>query len=98
MGLANRTPLRGNPRGGAGRPRERRSQSHAVPGYVFRIVVTICSDPLVEIWRTYNRRSDMENRIAELKHDLGARWLLLETVLRHRSCLSGYPAAIQLTG
>ena len=25
-----------------------------------------------EIWRDYNRRADMENRIAELKHDLGA--------------------------
>jgi DNA-directed RNA polymerase subunit N (RpoN/RPB10) len=25
----------------------------------------------VEIWREYNRRADMENRIAELKHDLG---------------------------
>ena len=44
----------------------------AVPGYVFRIFVTTCSDPPEEIWRNYNRRSDMENRIAELKHDLGA--------------------------
>jgi hypothetical protein len=25
-----------------------------------------------EIWRDYDRRADMENRIAELKHDLGA--------------------------
>ncbi|MBV8808425.1 MAG: hypothetical protein JO033_07090 [Acidobacteriaceae bacterium] len=25
-----------------------------------------------EVWRDYNRRADMENRIAELKHDLGA--------------------------
>jgi len=43
-----------------------------VPGYVFRIFVTNCSAPPEEIWRDYNRRSDMENRIAELKHDLGA--------------------------
>ena len=43
-----------------------------VPGYVFRIFVTTCSAPPEEIWRDYNRRSDMENRIAELKHDLGA--------------------------
>ncbi len=28
--------------------------------------------PPEEIWRDYNRRADMENRIAELKHDLGA--------------------------
>ena len=25
-----------------------------------------------QIWRDYNRRADMENRIAELKHDLAA--------------------------
>jgi len=43
-----------------------------VPGYTFRIFVTSCSDLPQEIWRGYNGRADMENRIAELKHDLGA--------------------------
>jgi len=44
-----------------------------VPGYTFRILVTSCPDEAPEeIWRDYNRRADMENRIAELKHDLGA--------------------------
>ena len=43
-----------------------------VPGYTFRIFVTSCADLPQEIWRDYNRRADMENRIAELKHDLGA--------------------------
>jgi hypothetical protein len=43
-----------------------------VPGYTFRVFVTTCTDPAEEIWRDYNRRADMENRIAELKHDLGA--------------------------
>ena len=43
-----------------------------VPGYTFRVFVTSCSDLPQEIWRGYNRRADMENRIAELKHDLGA--------------------------
>jgi len=43
-----------------------------VPGYTFRIFVTSCADVPQEIWRDYNRRADMENRIAELKHDLGA--------------------------
>ena len=43
-----------------------------VPGYTFRVFVTSCSDAPEEIWRGYNRRADMENRIAELKHDLGA--------------------------
>ena len=42
-----------------------------VPGYVFRIFVTTHTEAPQEIWRDYNRRSDM-NRIAELKHDLGA--------------------------
>jgi DNA-directed RNA polymerase subunit N (RpoN/RPB10) len=43
-----------------------------VPGYTFRVFVTSCSNSPEEIWRDYNRRADMENRIAELKHDLGA--------------------------
>jgi hypothetical protein len=43
-----------------------------VPGYTFRVFVTSCAEPPQEIWRGYNRRADMENRIAELKHDLGA--------------------------
>ncbi|HZL66782.1 MAG TPA: IS1380 family transposase [Candidatus Limnocylindrales bacterium] len=43
-----------------------------VPGYTFRLFVTSRSDAPEEIWRDYNRRADMENRIAELKHDLGA--------------------------
>jgi len=43
-----------------------------VPGYTFRVFVTSCGHPPQEIWRDYNRRADMENRIAELKHDLGA--------------------------
>jgi len=43
-----------------------------VPGYTFRVFVTNLVLPPEEIWRDYNRRSDMENRIAELKHDLAA--------------------------
>lgn len=43
-----------------------------VPGYTFRIFVTSRTDAPVAIWRDYNRRADMENRIAELKHDLNA--------------------------
>jgi hypothetical protein len=40
-----------------------------VPGCTFRVFVTSCADPPEEIWRDYTRRADMENRIAELKHD-----------------------------
>jgi hypothetical protein len=43
-----------------------------VPGYTFRIFVTSRSDAPEEIWRDYNRRAEVENRIAELKYDLGA--------------------------
>ena len=43
-----------------------------VPGYTFRVFVTSSGAAPQEIWRDYNRRADMENRIAELKHDLGA--------------------------
>ena len=43
-----------------------------VPGYTFRLFVTNLALPPEEIWRDYNHRSDMENRIAELKHDLAA--------------------------
>ena len=43
-----------------------------VPGYTFRIFVTTRADAPEVIWRDYNKRADMENRIGELKHDLGA--------------------------
>src|SRR5260370_1639184 len=43
-----------------------------VPGYTFRVFVTNQTLRPEEIWRDYNRRADMENRIAELKHDLAA--------------------------
>jgi hypothetical protein len=43
-----------------------------VPGYTFRVFVTSQTHAPEEIRRDYNRRADMENRIAELKHDLGA--------------------------
>ena len=43
-----------------------------VPGYSFRIFVTSSDAAPEQIWRDYNRRTDMEKRICELKHDLGA--------------------------
>lgn len=43
-----------------------------VPGYTFRVLVTNRSDPPEEVWRDYNRRADVEKRIAELKYDLAA--------------------------
>ena len=43
-----------------------------VPDYTLRVFVTTSTDAPEQIWRDYNQRADMENRIAELKHDLGA--------------------------
>jgi hypothetical protein len=43
-----------------------------VPGYTFRVFVTSQTQAAEEVWRDYNQRADVENRIAELKHDLGA--------------------------
>jgi hypothetical protein len=43
-----------------------------LPEYTLRVFVTSLEAAPEEIWRDYNHRADMENRIAELKHDLGA--------------------------
>jgi hypothetical protein len=43
-----------------------------VPGYTFRIFVTNREEAPEEVWRDYNRRADVEKRIAELKYDLAA--------------------------
>jgi hypothetical protein len=43
-----------------------------VPGYTLRVFVSNLALPPEELWRDCNHRADMENRIAELKHDLGA--------------------------
>ncbi len=43
-----------------------------VPGYTFRVLVTNLADPPEEIWRDYNQRACMEQRIEELKSDLAA--------------------------
>jgi hypothetical protein len=43
-----------------------------VPGYTFRVFVTNLPDPPEEIWRDYNQRACMEQRIEELKSDLAA--------------------------
>jgi hypothetical protein len=77
-----------------------------VPGYTFRVLVTSGSDLPQEIWRGYNRRADMENRIAELKHDLGADGFCLKqffateaafgTVLFLFNLLAEFPRAVGL--
>ena len=43
-----------------------------VPGYTFRIWVTNRTEPVLALWRDYNGRATVEQRIEELKNDLGA--------------------------
>jgi hypothetical protein len=43
-----------------------------VPGYTFRVWVTNRSQCAVELWRDYNGRAGIEQRIEELKHGLAA--------------------------
>ena len=43
-----------------------------VPGYTFRVFVTNREELPEFIWRDYNPRADIENRIGELKDDLAA--------------------------
>src|SRR5579872_5051326 len=43
-----------------------------VPGYTFRVWVTNRSEGALELWRDYNGRACVEQRIEELKHDLAA--------------------------
>jgi len=66
--------------------RERQLESRAsvgrklihVPGYTFRIFATNRDDAPELVWRDYNRRADMKNRIAEWKHDPGVDNLCLQ--------------------
>jgi hypothetical protein len=43
-----------------------------VPGYTYRLFVSNRTDAPEDLWRDYNRRATMEQRIDELKHDLAA--------------------------
>lgn len=43
-----------------------------IPGYTFRIFVTNRSEDPVELWRDYNKRAVIEQRIEEIKAELNA--------------------------
>lgn len=49
-----------------------------VPGYTFRVWVTNRAESAVELWRDYNGRACVEQRIEELKHDLAANGFCLQ--------------------
>ena len=50
-----------------------------VPGYTFRIWVTNRTDPPMEIWRAYNGRACVEQRIEELKAELALQGFCLQS-------------------
>jgi len=50
-----------------------------VPGYTFRRWVTNRSDAALTLWRDYNGRACVEQRIEELKNDLGAKGFCLHS-------------------
>ena len=50
-----------------------------VPGYTFRVWVTNRSEGARELWRDYNGRAYVEQRIEELKHDLEADGFCLQS-------------------
>ncbi len=52
--------------------RSRGRKLREVPGYTFRVFVTNRAEAPEEIWRDYNQRACIEQRIEELKSDLAA--------------------------
>jgi hypothetical protein len=50
-----------------------------VPGYTFRVWVTNRSEGAMELWRDYNGRATIEQRIEELKNDLAANGFCLKS-------------------
>ncbi len=79
-----------------------------VPGYTFRMFVTNLADPPEEIWRDYNQRACMEQRIEELKSDLAADDFCLKkffateaaflSILMLFNLLSEFQRAVGMTG
>ena len=69
-----------------------------VPGYTFRIFVTNRPDPPEEIWRDYNQRACIEQRIKELKSDLGADDFCLQEFFATEAAFLGILMLFNLLG
>jgi hypothetical protein len=69
-----------------------------VPGYTLRVLVTNLPLPEEEIWRDYNHRADMENRIAEPKHDLAAHDFCLQEFFATEAAFSSILLLFNLLG
>jgi len=71
-------------------------ESIDVPGYTFRIFVTSRSAAPEDIWRDYNRRADMGNRIAESKHDPGVHGFCLKQLFATEAAFRSVPLLFNL--
>ncbi len=50
-----------------------------ITDYTYSAVLTNMEDDAVEVWRFYNGRADVENRIKELRYDFGADGFCLDS-------------------
>ena len=69
-----------------------------VPGYTFRMFVTNLADPPEEIWRDYNQRACVEQRIEELKSDLAADDFCLQEFFATEAAFLGILMLFNLLG
>jgi hypothetical protein len=69
-----------------------------VPGYTFRVFVTNLPDPPEEIWRDYNQRACLEQRIEELKSDLAADACCLQEFFATEAAFLGILMLFNLLG
>jgi len=69
-----------------------------VPGYTFRVFVTNLPDPPEEIWRDYNQRACIEQRIEELKSDLAADAFCLQEFFATEAAFLGILMLFNLLG
>jgi hypothetical protein len=67
-----------------------------VPGYTFRVWVTNRSAGALELWRDYNGRGTVEQRIEELKHDLAANGFCLRPFFATESAFLAVPFTFNL--
>jgi hypothetical protein len=68
-----------------------------VPGYTFRTWVTSRTESALELWRDYNQRACIEQRIEELKHDLAADGFCLQPFFATESAFLTSPATMFAT-
>jgi hypothetical protein len=69
-----------------------------VPGYTFRLFVTKLADAPEEIWRDYNQRACVEQRIEELKSDLAAEDFCLQEFFATEAAFLGIWMLFNLLG